>query len=82
MKDGGYKRLKDRCARWINRARYPDRKAIFQIPKARLDESWNLSQTAAQLRLAQSLGWEGRLRVLDDGSLECEVIKLPGEAPL
>ena len=82
MKDGGYKRLKERCEIWVGRVLYPQRRNLFLIEKSRLGEGWTLETSAAQLKTAQDLGWEGRIKIDEEGNLVCDIIKAPGTPPL
>lgn len=79
MKEGGYKRLKERCYDWIHKARWPMRQRVSSWPKSSLGS--DLTPLYHKLILAQQLGWEGRVIATAEG-LYFEVTKQSGEFEL
>jgi hypothetical protein len=77
MKEGGYKRLMRRFERLSDAIRYPRTSRIWCLNEEDLKKGWLLTQTLAQVQVANSAGWDVRLRSDGMGGLLCEMVKRP-----
>lgn len=81
MKDGGYKRLKERCANWVSAVRHPHVIPDFFIEQAKLDDGWKLATLYATAKTMDLAGYDTRLVATHDG-LACQFVKRPGIPPV
>lgn len=81
MKDGGYKRLFDRCTAWAARVRNPRTKVLWHVPTARLGDAWSLQITREQVHVADVTGWDVRLVCTPEG-LEAHMVERPPAPPV
>jgi hypothetical protein len=79
MRETPYSRLKNAVLRYMSGVDYPRRTVMWLYPKNKLNETWRLGDLAERVSAADQLGFDVKLRMVEDG-LRVEYVKRP--APL
>jgi hypothetical protein len=80
MKEGGYKRLFERTAAWVNQVRNPETRPLWHIDN--FNTAYDMQGALQQAITAQKAGWHLELWAEEDGSLSCRMVKNPGAPPV
>jgi hypothetical protein len=77
-----YQTLRDACAEWVRKAYRPAIVPTFLYPKSHVDQVAHLSDMRGQVKAADRLGYDVRVRFEEsDGSLRFDFVKRPPPPP-
>lgn len=76
-----YVALRDRCSEWARKVIYPRTLTMFVYPAEKLSSTWRLDDVKERVAAANTLGYDVCIVIRDNGSLEMQYRKRPGNPP-
>jgi len=70
-----YERLMQRVCMYQSKVVSPRVRGLWSYPKDRLAEGWPLTSLYERTKAADTLGYDVRLRAMEDGSLRVEYVE-------